>query len=201
MKWNFYIYIVTTVLIVTGCSTFERHPDSGYSKSVQRGSKSGWIRSEENLLQTEKEEVAPKINSKFRLKQLENQLSSRRELEQYSKALPWFKNDEEKINFLELTEFEQRQRWLIENNFYVRQGKVRTQLKDVVEAQDIALGMTEDLVRKSWGEPEIVEISGVPQFKNHRWKYNRYISSVDGYKPEKKIIYFEGGRVIGWEVE
>ena len=141
------------------------------------------------------------LNEKTRLKQLENALSSRKEVEQYSKALPWFDNDQERIQFLQLPGFESRQKWLVQQGFSSRSSRAQSKMKDLVEAQDIAVGMPQSLVRQAWGEPSTVEVSGNPQFKNERWHYNRYVSTQDGYKPEKKLVYFEGGKVVGWEVE
>lgn len=136
-----------------------------------------------------------------RLKTLENRVVSAKELEQYSKALPYMKSDEERIRFLELGGFEERQEWLRAQDFPSRPTDTQAQMKELVDAQDIALGMPQTLVRRSWGEPESVEVSGNPQFRNERWRYNTYVSTVDGYRIEKKIVYFEAGKVVGWEVE
>jgi hypothetical protein len=74
-------------------------------------------------------------------------------------------------------------------------------MKDLVDAQDIALGMPQALVRQSWGDPDSIDASGNPQFRNERWHYYKFVSSQDGYKPERKTVYFEGGKVVGWEIE
>jgi hypothetical protein len=97
--------------------------------------------------------------------------------------------------------FEARQEWLQEKEFSSRSNKAQASMQSVVESNDIALGMPQPLVMKSWGEPESVEVSGNPKLKNERWRYVRYVSTQDGFKPEKKIVYFEGGKVVGWEVE
>ncbi len=136
-----------------------------------------------------------------RLKSLENRIVSTKELEQYSKALPYMKADDERIKFLELGGFEERQEWLRAQDFPSRPTETQTEMKDLVDAQDIALGMPQVLVKRSWGEPESVEVSGNPQFRNERWRYNTYVSTTDGYRIEKKIVYFEAGKVVGWEVE
>ncbi len=135
------------------------------------------------------------------LKHLESKISGRRELDQYSKALPLFEGNEEKIQFLEIPDYESRQAWLISRNFPKRSKSISQKMQATVEAKDIALGMTESLVRKSWGEPQEVSVSGMPEFRNQRWKYQKYTPTQDGYRLENKILYFEGGRVIGWETE
>jgi len=115
--------------------------------------------------------------------------------------LPWFKNDQERLDFLNQGSFEQKQKWLNEQNFMSRPQQITSEMKELVDAQDITLGMPQSLVKKSWGEPDAVEVSGNPQFRNERWRYNKYVSTNDGYKAEKKSVYFEAGKVVGWEVE
>ncbi len=200
MKIRIVIILLTTFIF--GCANFERSSDSGYAKAGNKSTKSGWkkvsaeVSETKSLLKTE-----PVTDQQLRIKQLENSLSSRKEVEQYSRALPWFKNDNEKMEFLNQPGFEARQKWLAENDFQGRIQRVKAQLKDLVEAQDIALGMPEDLVKKSWGEPEAIDVSGNPLFKNQKWRYHKYISTENGYKNERKTVYFEGGKVVGWDVD
>lgn len=177
--------------IVLSCSLFDRSPESGYSQA--RPSRSKKV----SQMATKPEMVTLKT----RLKSLENSLSGKKEIDQYSKALPWFRDDLEKEEFLSLANFEARQKWLNEKDFIGRSSRVQSEMHELIEAQDIALGMPQALVLKSWGEPEAVEVSGNPQFKNERWRYSQYIATVDGYKSEKKVVYFEGGKVVGWEIE
>lgn len=189
----FEILIFLTCAIVSACGVFERHPDSGYSRTsatqlVKRSQVS--------------RPLAPQnIETKTRLKQLENSISTKKELEQYSRVLPYLKDEDERIAFLSLPSFEEKQKFLRDQNLDNRTVKAHEDYRELVEAQDIGIGMTQNLVRKSWGEPDNIEVSGNPQFRNERWRYNKYVSTPDGYKPEKKIVYFEGGRVVGWEVE
>jgi hypothetical protein len=186
---------VLTVTLLTACGLLQRSPESGYSGGESMKHTSRVERSSNEDTQEKH------LSQKTILRHMENALSTRKEIEQYSRVLPWFKNDDEKIEFLKLPDFEARQKWLQQNNFSSRAQEVAASLKDLVDAQDIAVGMPEALVKKSWGEPDQVEASGNPQFHNFRWHYNRYVSSPDGYKKERKVVYFEGGRVVGWEVE
>lgn len=180
----------------TACTNLQRSNESGYNNkktSFRRSSKT---------VNGDMQEVEPeRISEKAQLKKLENALNVKREIEQYSKALPWFYSDSERVEFLSLPNFEARSKWLTQQNFSGRAAMVISEMKDLVEAKDIALGMPMNLVKESWGNPDSVEVSGNPQFKNERWKYNRYVSSQDGYKSERKSVYFEGGRVVGWEVD
>lgn len=200
-KQTFLPFMLSLLLSFTACSVFDRSPESGYSsgnsrpralitrRSTQVNNAGAGSREEQN------------ISQKTRLKQLENSIGTRKETEQYSKALPWFRTDDERIQFLSLPGFEARQKWFNEQDFNSRAATVQNEMKDLVEAQDIALGMPQVLVKKSWGEPESVDVSGNPQFKNERWRYSKFVSTPDGYKPEKKIVFFEGGKVVGWDVE
>jgi len=195
------VFLVCLIGFSVSCTHLGRSPESGYSE--KKSSRSG------NLLKTGSRSSSDRpldsgpvnVSQKTRLKQLENSLSTRKETEQYSKALPWFYNDQERIQFLSLPGFEARQKWLSDREFSNRVGSVQQEMKELVEAQDIAVGMPQALVRQAWGDPDNVEVSGNPQFKNERWRYNRYVSSQDGYKSERRVVYFEGGKVVGWELE
>jgi hypothetical protein len=181
------------------CTSMERSSGSGYSDRSSQQTQSGWSKIDDSGTRRRANEPE-NVDAKIRLKQLENQLSSKRELEQYSKALPWFKSTEEKIDFLQAGDFEARQNWLNNRDWPGRARRTTMQMQEVVDAQDIALGMPENLVKKSWGEPQNVEVSGNPSFRNQRWRYSKYVSTTDGYKTEQKTVYFEGGKVVGWEL-
>ena len=58
--------------------------------------------------------------------------------------------------------------------------------------------MSKRAVQESWGEPERIEVAGNPTYGNERWKYSTYVSSTEGFNEEERMIYFEGGRVVGW---
>jgi hypothetical protein len=187
---------VLIAIMGTACSTFYRSPESGYNSSSHKAD-SNWKKTSEDTSNV----IESRTDRKVELKQLENGLSGKRELEQYSKALPWFNGDDEKIEFLRLRTYEQKQEWLISKDLPSRSKAVTSRMQGVVDAQDIAVGMPEALVKKSWGEPQEIDVSGIPEFRNLRWKYKKFISTPDGYKSERKTVYFEGGRVVGWEVE
>lgn len=133
--------------------------------------------------------------------QFEQNLKSKREKEQYSEILPLFKNESERIDFLSLPTLEERQEWIKSNRVWERGAENYKLYKSVVEAQDITVGMTQELVRKSWGDPQSVEVSGNPIYKNERWRYTRSVSTPEGFKKEDRLVYFEGGRVVGWETK
>lgn len=194
---NFVLSAGLTLAFLSSCSLVQRSPESGYNKK----SRSSSVRKSSKINSSSAEESGVNIDDKTRLKQLENALTTKKEVEQYSKSLPWFKDQDEQIEFLSLGNFEERQRWLADKNFSARSVEVANNMHDLVEAQDIAVGMPQSLVKKSWGDPESVEVSGNPQFRNERWRYSKYVSTNDGYKLEKKLVYFEAGKVVGWEIE
>lgn len=140
------------------------------------------------------------IADRQRLRELERGLNSSNERLQYSKVLPWLRSDQEKIDLLSIPTTEGRQVWINKNKIWSR-AKSLVEFDEVVESQDIALGMPTEYVKKSWGEPDHVETSGNPIYRNERWQYNRQVATPQGYKLEKRLVYFEGGRVVGWETE
>lgn len=147
---------------------------------------------------TEEEKIA--ILNRKKLRQLERALDTQKERLQYSKVLPWLGNDQEKIEMLSIPSIEGRQVWINKNKIWSR-AKDLKHFDEVVELQDIALGMPAEYVRRSWGEPTNVETSGNPIYKNERWQYLKQVATPQGYKQEKRFVYFEGGRVVGWETE
>ncbi len=146
------------------------------------------------------EEQRIEIDKRRRLRLLERALDSHKERQQYSKVLPWLKSDDEKLDYLSIPSIEGRQAWINKNKIWSRQKELKGYI-DVMESQDIAVGMPTDYVRKSWGDPAHVEVSGNPIYKNERWKYLKQVSTPQGYRQEQRYVYFEGGRVVGWETE
>jgi hypothetical protein len=64
---------------------------------------------------------------------------------------------------------------------------------------NIRLGMARRNVRMTLGSPTQVEVAGNPVYGNERWIYETSVPTLEGYYTEKKVIYFEGGSVVGWE--
>jgi hypothetical protein len=181
--------------LLMGCTHFERSPESGYSP--QSMSKMQTYRTKPTI----KDPEWGSLQSKTRIKQLENTLRTKKELDQYSKVLPLFKDDQERAEFLELSGFETRSRWLNKKDVPGRAQAQLENMRELIEAQDISVGMAQTAVKKSWGTPENIEVSGNPQFRNERWRYSKYVSTPEGYKLERKVVYFEAGKVVGWEIE
>ncbi len=207
-------FIGTAILVtsVISCGHLQRSRNSGYSPDAPSISDSKKSLDSEKDYKTAyelginpnseiSETDANRITDRLRLKNLERTLNSKKEKEQYSRVLPWLKNDSEKIEFLSIRSLEGRHQWANDNGIWDRAKKTQEDMKEVVSSQDIAIGMQQDSVRKSWGEPQGIEVSGNPIYKNERWKYQRFVSTPDGYKKETRLVYFEGGRVVGWDTE
>lgn len=229
-KWSQTSYLVLC-LLYTGCSswlpniktahnkeaTTETSTTSGENQPIKTPSKEvSAPQANVHLTQIELEKYAyelgfdPKkkltteqqaqIEKRKKLRILERSLDSQKERFQYSKILPWLKSDDEKIDYLTIPSIEGRQVWINKNKIWSRTKDLKGYV-ETMESQDIAVGMPSDYVKKSWGEPDNVEVSGNPIYKNERWKYVKQISTPQGYRQEKRYVYFEGGRVVGWETE
>lgn len=144
-------------------------------------------------------ELKKKYDMQVLIKGKEKYLTDERERKQYYNALPWFKNEDERIEFLYQPGYEARLTWMRKHKFGKRATEVEEDIAEMIDKKDITLGMSQDWVKKSWGAPDLVEVAGNPIYKNERWKYKKYVSSVEGYKLQKRIVYFEGGKVVGWE--
>ena len=140
------------------------------------------------------------VEKRKKVRLLERTLDSQKERMSYSKILPWLQNDNEKIDYLSIPSVEGRQAWINKNKIWKRAQNLKD-YTEVVENLDIAAGMPADYVRKAWGEPDSIDHSGNPIYKNERWKYLKQVSTPNGYRQEKRYVYFEGGRVVGWETE
>lgn len=180
-----------------GGSTFERRPLRQQSPEVQRFAAEMGFSPHESLTHAQWRQ----LEDRRRLKALEARLSNSREKEQYSKILPWLADDAEKIEMLSIPSLEGRQAWINSKQIWRRSQQPPATVRSIIESGDIAVGMQMEYVRRAWGEPQTVEVSGNPAYKNERWRYDRFVSSQDGYRQEKRFVYFEGGRVVGWETE
>lgn len=137
----------------------------------------------------------------IQIRSYEKQLSTKREKEHYSKMLPWFKSDQERLTYLQISNFNDKQQWALDQRVWNRANNPSQEMKTMLVTSDIAIGMPMDYVIKSWGEPMSKQVSGNPFLKNEKWKYSKNISTRDGYKKEDRLVYFEGGRVVGWETD
>lgn len=139
------------------------------------------------------------IRTRVELHRLEQALTHDAEKRQYYSYKPYFRNDAERVYFLSLPNREARERYARQRNLSTEETQFDQATLNLIEANDIGKGMSRNAVRQSWGEPDVIESAGNPIYGNERWVYNKLMSTQDGYKNERRIIYFEAGRVVGWE--
>lgn len=205
--------ILLSCLGLSACaSMFERHSNSGYV-DYETGAESGvdiYAAKEINVKNEAREELGllgrpltPEeqnaVETRVQLKRKESRLASKREKKQYYEVRSALRTDRERLRFLSIPSFEARQRYVNSLGLGQQSDTVSVEVAKVIESSDISLGMSQKAVLQSWGDPDAVEVSGNPIFGNERWKYNRYISGNDGYQKELRVVYFEGGHVVGWE--
>lgn len=200
---------------VIACAQFQRSVTSGYAsrtpKVVNTYSASEAPQSDSTNTRVAYElglnpsnmnsEEFQQVQHRKQLRELEKTLDSRQAKEQYSKVLPWLKDDAEKIEMLSIPSLEGRQNWINRQNIWSRARVPVARMKELIDSQDIAVGMPMEYVRRAWGDPLSVETSGNPIYRNERWKYMRNVPGSDGFHQQKRFVYFEGGRVVGWDTE
>lgn len=129
---------------------------------------------------------------------IESALALKKSKELYFRILPWISEDE-KMDFLSLNSYEAQRSWVQKNQIFNRQSTNTPNEALAIENKDIYIGMQPEYVRKSWGDPVAIETAGNPLYRNERWKYIRQIATEDGFEQQKRYVYFEDGKVVGWE--
>ncbi len=211
-KWN--LLVICFLFLLCSCSHLDRSPESGYSSASKKSkhlntshssslSHQQWQKTLAQLGMSAEELQSPEGQMKFQealeIKSRELQLTDEREKRQYFQNQPWLKNPQEQLDFLKQNGYYARQMWLRKKGVGKRPLEPDEATEDLIAAKDIALGMPFDYVKKSWGQPDSIDISGNALYGNQRWRYKRYTPSTDGYQLQSRIIYFESGRVAGWE--
>ncbi len=212
MQRNLIILTISTI-VLSSCGTLQRSDRSGYSSSTndydtefaRENLERSTIAKDESARElgyassrslTDLERL--NLEDHLALNRAEKTLMSKKEKEQYYKYKPMMTSDRERIKFIDIGSVEGRERWLGSHGLLDAE-KFTADVQDAIESEDIVVGMTAGAVKKSWGDPLMIEAAGNPLYGNERWKYSKHVSTPDGYQPETKIIYFEGGKVAGWE--
>lgn len=144
------------------------------------------------------QEVA-EVHQRIELRRLENKLTYSLEKQQYYSLKPYFANDQERIQFLRLPNRAARERWAQSRDIASVEKTFDPQMAQLIESNDIAKGMSMTAVTQSWGEPDLKEAAGNPIYGNQAWHYRKMVGTGDGYKEEKRVLFFESGRVSGWQ--
>lgn len=196
------------MLIQSGCASLSRSSASGYTSGRHEQAHSPDRRTRESLKSQQElgftdDEMSSDerglVADRTALRNMEKQLEGKRETEQYYKNKPYMRSDRERMAFLSISGFEQRQAWLERKGINGAQTPPTAPIQALIEVNDITIGMTKQAVRDSWGEPELVEVAGNPVYGNERWAYSEQVPSSEGYQTEHRLVYFESGRVVGWE--
>ncbi len=212
IKYLFILFLIPTLI---SCSALQRSDESGYADYGSLNSTAKEYYNNQKDYQTEmaKKELlipqtrplseyeAKKLSLRLRLKRLEDKLHTSEVKKQYYGLKPYFKSDSERIMFLRLPSVTARKRWANARGIGTSLGKFSPLVSDLIENNDISLGMTKTAVKESWGEPDLVEVAGNELYGNERWNYIKVSSTPDGYKKENRIVYFESSRVAGWETQ
>ncbi len=205
------IILALCFLGLSACAAFERSSSSGYEDSDISSAPSDLYRQKQISVEHDaREELGllgrplsdnerAGVEARVRLKRQESKIQTKREKKQYFQVRSHLKNDRERSYFLSLPTYEARERWAQQRGLGLNDEAYPNEVAKAIESNDIALGMSQKAVSESWGDPDAVEVAGNALYGFERWKYNRYISGNDGYQKEMRIVYFEGGRVVGWE--
>lgn len=128
---------------------------------------------------------------KEELSSLEGKLSDE-DYEFYDKNKKYLPSISERIYYLKLSRYERRD-YLTSKGADLNERKAMKPYEQMfaLRQSNIILGMSKSEVMNNWGRPARVEVAGNPTYENERWVYN-----LNG---AMKYIYFESGRVGGWE--
>lgn len=131
---------------------------------------------------------------------------SPQEYQEYSQYGEHFKTPSEKIYFLNLTPSE-RDEYLESRRIapiVSSKGRVPASIpsdSDIASyyrptqrnLPELYIGMQKRDVLEKWGRPSRIDVAGDPRYENERWAF---------YENGKiKNVYFESGKVQGWELD
>jgi hypothetical protein len=139
----------------------------------------------------EEKKVSHHMMLQQELSDLENQLSDD-EFEYYELHKEKLGSLSEKIYFLKLHTFKQREHYLWNKGKLSSLDLVPNNAKQAIRDRSIILGMSKEAVVQSWGKPLKIEVAGNPRKENERWSFMEY--------GKIKVVYFERGYVSGWDL-
>lgn len=145
------------------------------------------------------EKQRDRLEDRIALKTAEAGIPTKKERAQYYRFYSYFDSDRARLYFLNLPDYEAKERYLQGRGFYNKESASSPEITSAIESQDIILGMTPKHVMESWGDPDAREVAGSMDRGNERWRYSKFIPQADGFEKEVRVIYFEHGRVVGWE--
>ncbi len=140
----------------------------------------------------EKEEFIEHQSLMSELRQMEG-IQSQLQYEHYARYEDQLGSASEKIYFLRIEDFQEREDYLRlkgilpPDNSYQESSQYRT------DSGALFYGMEKSKVMEILGQPRQVDYAGDPRYENERWGYATNDLGTTRY------IYFENGRVDGWE--
>lgn len=141
----------------------------------------------------------PQLEARMTLNRLERQIPTENEKALYYKYKPYIPDDSSRIEFLRIPSYEAKSEWLRRRKITTEVFEYPKVIQDLINNNDICLGMTRQAVQESWGEPDVKEVAGNPMYGNERWKYSTSVSTENGFNQETRFVFFDGGLVSGWE--
>ena len=201
------VVILFISFLITACGHVQRHTKSGYVAKDHFQAKQDHeynlakhqvgLGNKAQLTQAEHARVLQQL----RLQKLESQLVTKRQKKLYYDNKPYM-NQRQMFEYLNLNSEAQRKSYLTSQNIHApKMENYPAELTELIEGNELALGMTKDMVKQSWGEPDTVEYAGNPIYQNEKWSYRTTSPSLNGYVHENRVIIFESGRVAGWTKE
>lgn len=210
------IIIVLSLIVMTGCSDFlvtrsfekemEFEPEGlfvpGRDFQVTSGDNGQAYRSRSEIMKRtpatayEQEVSSEQRSLETELRSLESRLSER-EYRDYLKYTDYFSSPAQRVYFLKLPPRE-RYDYLASlgvNSFVDQNYRDGLSYAKGYKAtyNDIYLGMSKTEVQRIWGSPSRVDVAGNPKMENERWSFY--------HNGRVKTVFFESGRVEGWEIQ
>ncbi len=135
------------------------------------------------------------VESRDELRAREENLRPGLERRQYDNFRAYL-TERERLEFLRLPTLEAREKYM-QNKGAI--GTAATVSNYTASNPSVRLGMGKKTVKDMLGEPDQVEFAGSPVYGNERWQYTVESSNERGFQKKTRVIYFEGGRVVGWQ--
>lgn len=140
------------------------------------------------------------LNMRVKLIELENALHNPSEINQYYENKSYFVNDRQRVHFLTISDYIQKENWLAK---YINKSPERypSSVKEAITKGDLVPNMTKEAVIESWGRPDEIQGSGNKVYGNEKWLYTIDVNTEEGIGRESRQLYFENGLLVGWKTQ
>lgn len=131
------------------------------------------------------------------LTELEERLSgSKKEQELYYRHTSFMKNNRERIEFLMLPGFYEKEKWIKEK--WGSSPPIRNRYLKVIRKRNVVLGMNQKEVRQSLGPPDRIFVAGQALYRNEAWQYIKMYPGKTKFRKMVFTLFFEKALVVGW---